>query len=121
MSDNNSYFKKALSDFAFDAAYGDSIRHLYRKGYSPEAIKKHLNSESLSIERITQVIDRFNESIISDDFPGEKISTDPSSKISSEALRDTSTDLSNNTCRYEYVKEYDSYGRASFVRRKMSD
>ena len=70
MSDNNSYFKKALSDFAFDAAYGDSIRHLYRKGYSPEAIKKRLNSESLSIERIKHVIDRYDNSIVPDPVSG---------------------------------------------------
>ena len=121
MNDNNSYFKKALSDFAFDAAYGDSIRHLYRKGYSPEAIKKHLNCESLSIERIEYVIDRFNEQIISDDSMDKKNSSDQSSAVSSESSHDTSPDRLDNACRFEYVKEYDSYGRASFIRRKITD
>ena len=114
MNDNSSYFKKALSDFAFDAAYGDSIRHLYRKGYSPEAIKEHLNCESLSIEKISQVIDRFCDSYDSPDPSGQK---NPAS-----GAGDGSSDTSiNNAHRYEYVKEYDSYGRASFIRRKIPD
>ena len=114
MNDNDSYFKKALSDFAFDAAYGDSIRHLYSKGYSPEAIKKRLDCESLSVERIKYVIDRFNDSLVSDIPADEKIRSDRSSK-------NGSGQLTNNACRYEYVKEYDEYGRASFIRRKLPD
>ena len=121
MDDNNSYFKKALSDFAFDVAYGDSIRHLYRKGYSPEAIKKHLDCESLSIERISYVIDRFKESMIDIEHSDAICSSPSSSKITSDASDSRSGHSVNNSCRYEYVKEYDPYGRASFIRRKIPD
>ena len=40
--DNNSFFRSALSDFAFDAAYGDSIRHLHNSGFTPQRIKDYL-------------------------------------------------------------------------------
>ena len=84
------YFKAALADFAFDAAYGDSIRHLHNRGFTPEEIKDHLEADSLSLERITEVIEKHERENI------------------------------NDTCDYEIVKEYDSYGRASFVRKKVS-
>lgn len=61
MSDN-SFFKNALSDFAFDAAYGDSIRHLHNSGYTPQRIKDYLGSESLTIERICEVIEKYENS-----------------------------------------------------------
>ncbi len=121
MIDNDSYFKKALSDFAFDAAYGDSIRHLYLKGYSPEAIKKHLDCESLSIEKIKLVIDRFDGALVSEASSDKKNQTVSSSKIPSDRSENIPGRSTNNACRYEYVKEYDSYGRASFIRRKMPD
>lgn len=92
MSGSGSYFKKALSDMAFDTAYGDSIRHLYDSGYSPEEIQAYLDTPSLSIEKIVNVIQKH------------------------EAARDT-----DNSCRYEYVKEYDSFGHSSFVRRRIRD
>ena len=57
--DGNSFFKNALSDFAFDAAYGDSIRHLHNSGYTPQRIKDYLGAESLTLERICEVIDKY--------------------------------------------------------------
>ncbi len=57
--DGNSFFKNALSDFAFDAAYGDSIRHLHNSGYTPQKIKDYLGAESLTLERICEVIDKY--------------------------------------------------------------
>lgn len=60
--DDNSFFKSALSDFAFDAAYGDSIRHLYKSGYTPKRIKEYLGAESLTIEKICEVIDKYEKS-----------------------------------------------------------
>ena len=112
MNDNDSYFKKALSDFAFDAAYGDSIRHLYRKGYSPETIKEHLDAKSLSVEMIKHVIDRIESSVIRED-------SDSDHKGVCENSSDRSDGSKNNSYRIEYVKEYDAYGRASFIRRKF--
>ena len=60
--DDNSFFRSALSDFAFDAAYGDSIRHLYNSGYTPQRIKDYLGTESLTIERISEVIEKYEKS-----------------------------------------------------------
>jgi hypothetical protein len=86
---DNKYFREALSDFAFDAAYGDSIRHLHDSGYTPEQIREYLNTEALTVQRIQEVIDNHK--------------------------------LINNDCDYEIVKEYDSYGRSSFVRKKKEE
>jgi hypothetical protein len=110
MTNNDSYFKKALSDFAFDAAYGDSIRHLYKKGYSPEAIKEHLEAKSLSIEKIKDVIAKFEDSCST---------FDPNTK-NPDASKPSQNKI-NNVCHYEYVKEYDSYGHSSFIRRRIPD
>ena len=60
--DGNLFFKNALSDFAFDAAYGDSIRHLHNSGYTPQRIKDYLGAESLTLERICEVIDKYERS-----------------------------------------------------------
>ena len=59
--DDNSFFRAALSDFAFDAAYGDSIRHLHDHGYSPERIKDYLDAPSLKLEKIRDVIDKYEK------------------------------------------------------------
>ena len=88
---NNKYFREALTDFAFDAAYGDSIRHLYDSGYTPAQIKEYLGSEALTEQKICEVIDKYNG---------------------------TKHNSLNNNCDYEIVKEYDPYGRSSFVRKK---
>ena len=89
--ENTRHFKKALADFAFDAAYGDSIRHLHNSGYTPEEIKSYLGADSLTVERICEVIEKSEQAFI------------------------------NNACNYEIVKEYDEYGRSYFVKRKTSD
>ena len=65
--DDNSFFRSALSDFAFDAAYGDSIRHLHNSGFTPQRIKDHLGAESLTIERICKVIEKYEKSKKADD------------------------------------------------------
>lgn len=61
--DDNSFFRNALSDFAFDAAYGDSIRHLYKSGFTPQRIKDYLGSESLTIEKICEVIEKYEQGL----------------------------------------------------------
>lgn len=93
----NSYFREALSDFAFDAAYGDSIRHLHDSGFTPTQIREYLKTEALTEERIQEVIDKYRGT----------------SKNSKEEI--------NNGCDYEIVKEYDQYGRSTFVRRKKEN
>lgn len=100
---NNRYFKEALSDFAFDAAYGDSIRHLYDRGYTPDQIREYLNAESLTVNRIQEVIDRY---------------TGAGSKAGDNESDNTNRISINNYSNYELVKEYDPYGRSSFVMKK---
>ena len=100
--EDNRYFKNALEDFAFDVAYADSIRHLHKSGYSPEEIKKHLDSPSLSIDRIVDVIKKDN-------------------LYSNESSINNNNNSKNNTCHYEYVKEYDSYGHSNFIRKRIDN
>lgn len=88
---NNKYFREALTDFAFDAAYGDSIRHLYDSGYTPAQIKDYLGSEGPGEQKICEVIEKY---------------------------KNTKQNNLNNSCDYEIVREYDAYGRSTFVRKK---
>lgn len=90
----NSYFGEALSDFAFDAAYGDSIRHLHDSGYTPAQIREYLKTEALTEKRIQEVIDKY------------------------KGLSDANGKDINNSRDYEIVKEYDQYGRSTFVMKK---
>ncbi len=59
---DDSYFRNALSDFAFDVSYGDSIRHLHNSGFTPQRIKDYLGSDSLTVERICEVIEKYERS-----------------------------------------------------------
>lgn len=93
----NSYFREALSDFAFDAAYGDSIRHLHDSGYTPAQIREYLKTQALTEERIREVIEKYTGK-----------SGDTGKRI-------------NNSRDYEIVKEYDQYGRSTFVRKKKEN
>ena len=90
----NSYFREALSDFAFDAAYGDSIRHLHDSGYTPAQIREYLKTQALTEERIQEVIDKY------------------------KGIPDVNGKDINNSSDYEIVKEYDQYGRSTFVMKK---
>ncbi len=90
------YFKSALADLSFDVAYGDSIRHLYDKGFSNEEIKEHLET-TLSLDRIQAVIDKYEE----------------------DKIKNSTTDSQGNTCHYEYVKVTDEYGRSSFIKKTV--
>lgn len=90
----NSYFREALSDFAFDAAYGDSIRHLYDSGFTPAQIREYLKTEALTEKRIQEVIDKY------------------------KGISDVNGKDINNSRDYEIVKEYDQYGRSTFVMKK---
>ena len=89
---NNNYFKDALSDFAYDMAVGAQIRHLTDLGYT---INQIITELSLTVpyrkvqESITQ---RLRETgVLISDQPGSSAHAKP-----------------------EFVREYDSYGRASF-------
>lgn len=82
----NEYFKAALSSFTFDAACGDSIRHLCDLGYSAQQIQKEL-AFSVSVEKIENIMEQHRNNK-SEDAGGQ----------------------------YEFVKEYDEFGRPSYRR-----
>lgn len=92
--ENNNYFKRALSDFAYDMACGAQIRHLTDLGYTAAQIMGEL--------------DIF--------VPFEKVR-----KTATEHLRKTGILLLErpdivSPLKTTFIKEYDRYGRPSFRR-----
>ncbi len=85
----NRYFNKALQDFTFDMACGAAIRHLHELGYTPEQIADRLDYP-VSQERVKGYIVGLTAGGEADAGGGE----------------------------YEIVRDYDEYGRSSFVRVK---
>ena len=87
------YFQKALSDFVYDMASGGAIRHLADLGYTVRQIQEKLDFPT-PYERIQRTVWKhlLDTGVIFPESPkqgktGEKV---------------------------EYVREYDSYGKASF-------
>ncbi len=89
------YFQRALSDFVFDVASGGAIRHLTDMGYTVRQIQERLDFPT-PYERIQRTVWKHltDTGVI---FP-EK----PEQGMTGEKV--------------DYVREYDSYGRASFRR-----
>lgn len=94
------YFKKALADFAFDAAAGDAIRHLADLGLSVAQIAEKLNYP-VKEEKIGKVVwEHFLKN-------GRILREEPGNgKLSEE---------------YTYVTTYDAYGKKSFQRVKLAE
>lgn len=95
MDVEQTYFQRALSDFAYDMASGGAIRHLADLGYTVKQIQEKLDFPT-PYERIQKTVWKHltDTGVIFPETPkqgktGEKV---------------------------EYVREYDSYGRASFRR-----
>ena len=89
------YFQRALSDFVYDMASGGAIRHLADLGYTVRQIQEKLDFPT-PYERIQKTVWKHltDTGVIFPEGPrqgktGEKV---------------------------DYVREYDSYGRASFRR-----
>lgn len=91
----NRYFQKALSDFTFEAACGGAIRHLADSGYTVKQIEKHLDYPA-PYARIQKTVweHLFARGILLKESPGSGLRREKSA----------------------YVKEYDSFGKASFRR-----
>ena len=94
------YFQKALSDFVYDMASGGAIRHLADLGFTVRQIQEKLDFPT-PYERIQRTVWKhlLDTGVIFPERPkqgkaGEKV---------------------------EYVREYDSYGRASFRRVVVSE
>lgn len=91
----NSYFRKALNDFTFEAANGGAIRHLADSGYTVKQIMESLDFPA-SRESVRNAVWAHLErqGIIAPERPG----------------------CAQGTGKAVYVKEYDRYGKASFRR-----
>lgn len=94
------YFKKALSNFTYEAASGGAIRHMADLGYSVKRIKEQLDFPT-SYERVQKTVWEHlqHTSILLLEEPG-----------SGRQLERTT-----------FVKEYDKYGKPSFRRVALSD
>ena len=92
------YFKKALSNFAYEAASGGEIRHLADLGYTVKQIMEQLDFPT-PYGRVQNTV---WEHLL---HTGVLLSEEPGNGKQRESV--------------SYVKEYDKYGKASF--RQVSD
>lgn len=94
------YFKQALSNFTFDVASGGAIRHLADHGYTAEEISKRLDFPT-PFERVQDTIWKhyLETGVLLLEEPG------------TGAKRET----------FDFVTEYDEYGRKSFRRVTVRD
>lgn len=89
------FFHAALANFMFDTASGGAIRHLADRGYTVEQIMKHLDFSTPYDQVQKTVWEHFlHTNILRLHEPG------------TAGVQET----------YEYVTEYDQYGRKSFRR-----
>lgn len=95
MGEEQEYFKRALSDFAFEVASNGAIRHLSDRGYTVTQITGMLDFPT-PLERVQQVVWKHLLDT------GAIRLGEPSEGIGREE--------------YTYVTEYDEYGRKSFRR-----
>lgn len=89
------YFKNALANFTFDVASGGAIRHLADRGYTAEEILKKLDFPT--------PLDRIQKTIWQHFLDTEVLLLEEPGKGGQREI-------------YEYVTEYDQYGRKSFRR-----
>ena len=89
------YFRQALANFTFEAASGGAIRHLADRGYTAEEISKRLDWHT-PFERIQAAI--WNHFLDT----GVLLRDEPGTGKKREA--------------FEFVAEYDQYGRRTFRR-----
>lgn len=89
------FFHAALANFMFDTASGGAIRHLADRGYTVEQIRKHLDFPT-PYDRIQKTVwEHFlHTNVLRLEEPG------------TAGVQET----------YEYITEYDQYGRKSFRR-----
>lgn len=89
------FFHAALANFMFDTASGEAIRHLADRGYTVEQIRKHLDFPT-PYDRIQKTVwEHF---------------------LHTNVLRLEEPGTAGSQETYEYITEYDQYGRKSFRR-----
>lgn len=89
------YFRKALSDFTYESASGGAIRHLADLGYTPKQIAERLTFPT-PYERVRQTVWRH--------------------LLDSGAVLLEEPGSGNRQGRAAYIEEYDRYGKLSFRR-----
>lgn len=101
----NDDFRQALSDFSFDVASGGAIRHLTDLGYTVRQIQERLDFPT-PLTRIREAVwKRLTDT-------GVILLEEPLKGLSADApAADTGRGIKVN-----YIREYDSYGKASFRR-----
>lgn len=93
------YFQAALANFTFDVASGGAIRHLADLGYTAAQIKKRLDFPT-PFDRVQQAVwEHF---------------------LDNGTLRLEEPGKARRQENYEYITEYDAYGRKSFRRVTLS-
>ena len=93
------YFKNALSDFTFETACGGAIRHLADLGYTVSQIKEQLAFPT-ALEKVRKTV---WEHMLD---TGALCLEEPGKQGTSE--------------KFDYIREYDQYGKASFRRVAVS-
>lgn len=89
------FFHAALANFMFDTASGGAIRHLADRGYTTDQIIKHLDFPT-PYERVQQTVwEHF---------------------LHTDILRTEEPGTAKLQEKYDYITEYDQYGRKSFRR-----
>lgn len=93
--EKHDYFQAALSNFTFDVASGGAIRHLADLDYTAAQIMKRLDFPT-PFDRVQQTIweHYLQKGILRFEEPGQAVQKE----------------------NYEYITEYDAYGRKSFRR-----
>ncbi len=94
------YFKSALSDFTFEVACGGAIRHLTDLGYTVSQIKEQLAFPT-ALEKVQKTVweHMLDTKTLCLEEPGKKGTSE----------------------KFDYIREYDQYGKASFRRVTVSD
>lgn len=93
------YFKIALSDFTFEVACGGAIRHMADLGYTVSQIKQQLAFPA-SLEKVQKTVWKhmLDTGTLCLEEPGKKETPE----------------------KFDYIREYDQYGKASFRRVAVS-
>lgn len=94
MQEENNYFKRALSDFAYDVACGAQIRHLADLGYTASQILEELDIC----------------------VPYEKVRKTLTEYLCKKGILLSKRPDIVSPGKTEFIREYDRYGRASFRR-----
>lgn len=99
LTEKQSYFQTALANFTFDVASGGAIRHLADLGYTVTQITKRLDFPT-PYDRVRQTVWEYF--------------------LQTGILRLEEPGIAERKENYDYITEYDSYGRKSFRRVTVS-